>query len=331
MRKWVPWGAALLALVAAPNVLSAYHVNVLTLGLLAGALGMSLNLLVTYAGMPSLAHAAFFGVGAYTAGLLAVKAGMSNVWVALATGAGVAAALGAVFGVVALRTRDVYFLIITLSLAAMLWGLAVKWRPLTGGDDGLVGIPVPSLDPLPVADMPVTNAFALAAGCLVLVGLVVQTVRRSSYGHVLVGIRDSESRMAALGYRTWWYRFSAFVLSGVLAALPGVLTAFQLQFVSPAEMNILVSIEALLFVVLGAATLWGPAFAGVAFIVVDEAVGNATEHHLLVLGVLYVVASLVEPRRVIKRLQAVRPRAAQPIVPAAVKAAPVREVGGANH
>lgn len=332
MRKSIIGAVAALALVAAPNVLSAYQVNVLGLGLLAGALGMSLNLLVTYAGMPSLAHAAFFGAGAYTAGLLAVKAGIANVWVALAAGAGVSAALAAAFGAVALRTRGVYFLIITLSLAAMMWGLAVKWRSLTGGDDGLVGIPAPSLAPLPVSDMPVTSAFGLAAGCLVVVGLVVAMVRRSSYGHVLVGIRDSETRMAALGYRTWWYRFSVFVLSGVLAALPGVLTAYQLQFVSPAEVHFLVSVEALLFVVLGAATLWGPAVAGIVFVVLEEAVGNATEHDLLVLGVLYVVAALVDPRRSFRRLGGVGRRRGKSIVSAAVQAAPAaREVGSENQ
>lgn len=331
-RSLLLWAAVVVALVAAPNVLSAYQVNVLGLGLLAGALGMSLNLLVTYAGLHSLAHAGFFGIGAYTAGLLAVRADMSNVWVALLIAAVVAAVIGAVFAVISLRTRDVYFLIITLSLAAMVWGLAVKWRSVTGGDDGLVGIPAPSLSPLPISDMPVTSAFGLAAGCMLLVGFVVQVVRRSAYGHVLVGIRDSETRMAALGYRTWRYRFSAFVLSSVLAALPGVLTAYQLQFVSPAEVHFLVSIEALLFVVLGAATLWGPAVAGIAFVVLEEAVGNATEHHLLVLGVLYVIAALVDPRRAFGPLRIARRRAAEPIAPAAVSTSPsVQEVGSGNH
>src|SRR4051794_16659507 len=181
---------------------------------------MSLSLLVTYAGLPSLAQAAFYGTGGYAVGILAAKQGQDNLWVGLLSAAAVAALLALVLGVVSLRTRGVYFQIITLSFTAMIWGLAVKWRTLTGGDDGLVGILPPSLSPFPGYLVTPRQIFTFSAGALVLTCLLVRMVRNSCFGHVLVGIRDSESRMAALGYRTTAYRLAAFVLSGVLAAIP---------------------------------------------------------------------------------------------------------------
>jgi branched-chain amino acid transport system permease protein len=304
-RRSLVVGVALaaVAIVLLRNVLSSYSLSVWSLALVAGGLGMSLSLLVTYAGLPSLAQAAFYGTGGYAVGLLAAKQGQDNLWVGLLAAAVVAGLLGLVLGVVSLRTRGIYFQIITLAFTAMIWGLAVKWRTLTGGDDGLVGIYPPSLSPFPGYLVTPQDVFTFSALALVLTCLVVRMVRNSAFGHVLVGIRDSESRMAALGYRTTAYRLGAFVLSGVLAAVPGALLTYQLQFVSPAQLNFVVSIQALLMVVIGAGTLLGPAFAGIGVIWLQELLQRHTDHWLLILGVMYIAVALVNPPALVQRLR----------------------------
>jgi branched-chain amino acid transport system permease protein len=283
--------------------LSTNALSVWSLALVAGCLGMSLSLLVTYAGLPSLAQAAFYGTGGYAVGILAARHGQDNIWLGLLSAAVVAGALAFVLGLVSLRTRGIYFQIITLSFTAMIWGLAVKWRELTGGDDGLVGIYPPSLAPFSGYLVTPQDVFTFSAGALILICLTVRMVRNSSFGHVLVGIRDSESRMAALGYRTTAYRLGAFVISGVLAAIPGALLTYQLQFVSPAQLNFVVSIQALLMVVIGAGTLLGPAIAGVGVIWLQELLQRHTDHWLLVLGGIYVAVALVNPPELLGRLR----------------------------
>lgn len=295
---------AVAAIVVVRSGSSGYALSVWSLAMIGGGLGMSLSLLVTYAGMPSLAQAAFYGTGGYAVGVLAVHAHRDNLWFGLLVASGVAAVLALVLGAVSLRTRGIYFQIITLSFTAMIWGLAVKWRSLTGGDDGLVGIYPPSLSPLPGYLVTPQDIFTYSAAALLLICLVIRTVRNSAFGHVLIGIRDSESRMAALGYRTTAYRLGAFVLSGVLAAIPGALLTYQLQFSSPAQLNFVVSIQALLVVVLGAGTLVGPALAGIGVVWLQELLQRHTSHWLLVLGGIYIAVALVNPPVVVQRLRA---------------------------
>jgi branched-chain amino acid transport system permease protein len=292
--------------IALPLVVEPYTLDIVGRGLLLGALGLSLNLLVTYGGMPSLGHAAFFGSSAYVAGLLAVNVGVTNLWVALFVGCLFAAVLGALFAIASLRTRGVYFLIITLALTAMVWGLAVKWRAVTGGDDGLLGIPSATLAPLPGSVETSLQQYMLSLGGLAVIALVVLLVVHSPFGRVLVGVRDSESRMSALGYSTWHYRFAAFVISATLAAIPGVLTAFDDRFVSPSTLNVLVSAQALLVVILGAGTLVGPAVAGTVLVWSEQSLASLTDHWPAVIGALYIIVAVVDLPSLSGRLRAAR-------------------------
>src|SRR5439155_1334759 len=136
--------AALAVLVALPAVLSSYQLSLVTKMLIFGIFAMSLDLLLGYAGLPSLGHAAYFGVAAYTVGLLALRVA-NNFWLDFPAGLLMAAGVSALFGLLALRTRGSYFLMITLALSQVLWGIAFGWRSLTGGDDGLPEIPRPDL------------------------------------------------------------------------------------------------------------------------------------------------------------------------------------------
>jgi len=285
-------GVVLLAL--SPLALSSYQLGLLTKMLIFALFAMSLNLILGYAGLPSLGHAAYFGVGAYTVGLLAVKV-RDNFWLDFGAGLVAAAVTSALFGLLALRARGAYLLMITLALAQVLWGIAFGWRWLTGGDDGLPGVPRPA------AGLPWSFAGGPAFYYLVLIVFVVLTAAfwvlvRSPFGQALVGIRESERRMEVLGYDTWRYKYVAFVLAGVMAGVSGNLFVYYNGFVSPAYLSIVFSAMALIMVILGGAgTLLGPAVGGAVIVLLENVISTHTERWLTVLGVIYVVVTLFAP------------------------------------
>jgi len=286
--------AGVLGLALVPWALSSYQLGLLTKMLIFALFAMSLDVILGYGGLPSLGHAAYFGVGAYTVGLLAVRV-IDNFWIDFGAGLAAAAVASALFGLLALRARGAYLLMITLALAQVLWGIAFGWRWLTGGDDGLPGVPRPS------AGLPWSLAGGLAYYYFVLVVFVAVTaalwiVVRSPFGMALVGIRESERRMEVLGYDTWRYKYAAFVLAGVVAGLSGNLYVYYNGFVSPAYLSIVFSAMALIMVILGGAgTLLGPALGGAIIVLLENVVSSSTERWLTVLGVIYVMVTLFAP------------------------------------
>jgi branched-chain amino acid transport system permease protein len=286
--------AALAVLIALPAVLSSYQLSLVTKMLIFGIFAMSLDLLLGYAGLPSLGHAAYFGVAAYTVGLLALRVA-NNFWLDFPAGLLMAAGVSALFGLFALRTRGSYFLMITLALGQVLWGIAFGWRSLTGGDDGLPSVPRPDLSlPWALTDgVPfyyfVLIFFALAVGALAL-------IVSSPFGRALVGVRESERRMEVLGYDVWRYKYVAFILAGFFAGLAGNLFVYFNGFVSPSYLNILFSASALLMVILGGSgTLLGPAIGAAAIVGLENFISGYMERWVLVLGVIYVLVTLFAP------------------------------------
>lgn len=288
----------ILLLLALPYFLSSYYLGLAIEMMIFALFAMSLDLLVGYAGMASLGHAAYFGVAAYTTGLLALRLGW-NVWLALPAGVVVAALTAAVFGLLALRTRGSYFLMITLALSQVAWGIAFGWRTLTGGDDGLPNVPRPDFG-LPshlswslVGSTPFYY-FVLAAvaiGTLFLVRIVT-----SPFGFALRGIRESETRMLALGYNVWRYKFAAFVLAAAFAGFAGCLYVYYNRFVSPDYLHVARSAEVLLMVILGGAgTLIGPAVGAALIVLLQNLISAYTERWLLILGLVYVFVALFAP------------------------------------
>ena len=294
MRAAVAIAAGVVLLVLLPLALSSYQLGLLTKMLIFALFAMSLNLILGYAGLPSLGHAAYFGVGAYTVGLLAVKV-VDNFWLDFGAGLLAAGVTSALFGLLALRARGAYLLMITLALAQVLWGIAFGWRWLTGGDDGLPGVPRPA------AGLPWSLGGGLAFYYFVLVVFLVLTlalwvVVRSPFGRALVGIRESERRMEVLGYDTWRYKYVAFVLAGVVAGASGNLFVYYNGFVSPAYLSIVFSAMALIMVILGGAgTLLGPALGGAVIVLLENVISAHTERWLTVLGLIYVVVTLFAP------------------------------------
>jgi len=290
-RRLVLIGAVLL--IALPWVLSSYQLGLLTKMLIFAIFAMSLNLILGYAGLPSLGHAAYFGVAAYTTALLSLRV-TPSFWLDFGAGLAAAAVTAALFGLLALRAQGSYLLMITLALAQVLWGIAFGWRSLTGGDDGLPGITRPAVGPLRLGDGMSFYYFILVVFALTVA--VMWLVVRSPFGRALVGIRESARRMEVLGYDVWLHKYVAFVLAGTLAGLSGALFVYYNGFVSPAYLSIVFSAMALIMVILGGAgTLLGPAVGSAAIVFLENAISAYTERWLLILGLIYVVVTLFAP------------------------------------
>jgi branched-chain amino acid transport system permease protein len=290
-RAWIICGlAALVVLLVLPFGLSGYYLSLATRMIILALFAMSLDLLLGYAGLASLGHAAFFGIAAYGVALLTLRAGF-NAWLGLPAGLALATLTGALYGLLALRARGTYFLMITLALAQVLWGIAFGWRTMTGGDDGLPNVPRPEWvgDTVPFYYFTV---LVIGAATVLLVCIV-----RSPFGYALRGIRESESRMLALGYNAWRYKYLAFVLASAFAGLAGCMYAYYNRFVGIDYLHVVRSAEALLMVILGGAgTLVGPALGAALIVLLENLISNYTQRWLLVLGAIYVIVTLLAPR-----------------------------------
>jgi branched-chain amino acid transport system permease protein len=305
------WSMGVIVLVTLPLILPPYYVGLVVKMMVFALFAMSLDLLLGYAGMPSLGHAAYFGMAAYTTGLLALKAGWT-VWLALPAGIAMAALTSVVFGLLALRTRGSYFLMITLALSQVLWGIAFGWRSLTGGDDGLPEVPRPDLSlPWSMSDNTPFYYFVLlffVVGTLVLVRVVA-----SPFGYVLRGIRESETRMLVLGYNVWRYKLVAFVVAAAFAGLAGCLYVYFNRFVSPDYVHVVRSAEVLLMVILGGAgTLIGPAVGATLIVLLENLISTYTERWVTVLGIIYVLVALLAPNGIAGLIASLRKQRGRP-------------------
>jgi branched-chain amino acid transport system permease protein len=293
-----------------PLALSSYQLGLVTKALIFAVFAMSLNLVLGYTGLPSLGHAAYFGVAAYAVGLLSLRV-TDNFWLDIAAGLAAATVTAALFGLLALRAEGSYLLMITLALAQVLWGIAFGWRTLTGGDDGLPGIGRPSAG-LPWSFADGTRFYYLVVVVFGLAVAVMGTLVRSPFGRALVGIRESARRMEVLGYNVWLYKYVAFVLAGVLAGLAGALFVYYNGFVSPAYLSLVFSAMALIMVILGGAgTLLGPAVGSAVIVFLENAVSAWTQRWLLVLEVIYVAVTLFAPAGLVGFVR--ERRAARPV------------------
>ena len=292
--------AGLLALVtvlaaAVAPFLPSYPLTLCTQALIFALLAMSLDLLLGYTGLPSLGHAAYFGIAAYTVAILATDRHLGLLGCTVA-GLFAATVSAAIFGLIAIRATGTYFLMITLALGMVVWGLAFRWVSLTKGDNGISGVPRPEWGlpwnlnaPLPFF------YFVLVVSAVIWVALGVLV--SSPFGMTLKGIRESESRMRTLGYHVWLHKYVAFVLSGFFAGGAGILWAYYNGFVSPVDVQLITSVEALLMVALGGpGTLAGPAVGAAIIVFLKNFVSVYTKRWLLILGAVYIGVILWAPR-----------------------------------
>jgi branched-chain amino acid transport system permease protein len=267
---------------------SRYATTILRDMLVLGILALSLDLLVGVAGLPSLGHAAFFGAGAYGAAIVAQRFGNDDLLLGLAAAVGSAALLALVIGLFAVRAAGIFFLMLTLAFAQMVFAVAFQAVDLTGGSNGLAGVHRPQLLGL---DFNGPDAlFELVASLFVAVLVVLWRVRSSTYGRALVGLRENERRMRALGYDTMRLKLSVFVLAGALAGVGGALSGWSLRFVSTNDVGIARSIEAFVSVLIGGTgSLIGPAVGAVVVLYVERVLPSSVPFAETVLGVLFIV------------------------------------------
>jgi branched-chain amino acid transport system permease protein len=286
-------GAACLA--GLPPLLTSYWVGLLTQMLIFAILAMSLDILLGYTGMPSFGHAGFFGVAAYAVAVFSTRYQAGFLFSALA-GLVVSTLLAAAFGLLVSHVRDVYFLMITLALGMVLWGLSFRWIPMTGGDNGISGIPrlqthLGILWSGPVPFYYLTLLTFIACGALL--ALLV----RSPFGLTLQGIRESESRMKSLGVNTWLHRYLSYVISGAFASIAGIVWAYYNGFVGPTYLDMTASSELFLMVTLGGpGTLVGPAIGAGAIVLLKNVISAYTQRWLMILGAVYIVTILCAPQ-----------------------------------
>jgi branched-chain amino acid transport system permease protein len=290
-------GAAVLVLAAAPFFLAPYATTTLTRMLVFALLAASLDLLVGIAGMPSLGHAAYFGVGAYAAGWIAAHAtAAAPVPLLAAVLAGAVAAAAA--GWVAVRASGVFFLMLSLALAEVIQQVAESWEAVTGGSNGMYGIPATRVGGQPLTNVANLHWYVLLWCVFGL--LVLWLLSASPFGASLRGIRDNEPRMRAIGYEPARYRFAAFVAAGAVAGLAGGLLATQQRLVTPADLGFTTSALALLAVVIGGTgTIWGPCLGAALVILVRDSLGPSLDGHgPLVLGLVFIAVVFAMPRGV---------------------------------
>lgn len=278
--------------VVLPMILPSFHQSLAARVLIFALLAMSLNLIVGYTGLLSLGHAAYFGVAAYTVGVISVKYDVSSFWVASLGGVGLGTLLAAMFGFLALRTKGIYFLLVTLALGQLVFSAAREWRDVTGADNGLAGIPRPDLGVIFI-DWNSLSYYYLVFAVSVIAFLVMQRVIDSPFGLALQGIRDNERRMRMLGFNTWLYQYAAFIMAGAFAAIAGVLFAYLNRIVVPNDTGILTSANVYLMVALGGpGTKFGPILGAVLIILIQFFASDyLPERWPLVLGTIFILAA----------------------------------------
>ena len=297
MERWATL-ALVAALVAGPPYLSSFMLSLVIQALIYAILAMSLDIILGYTGLASLGHAAYFGLGAYAVGILTTRYG-AGFWTALLVGVLAAAAVAAIFGLLALRATGVYFLMITLALGMVAWGLANRWVSLTQGDNGISSVPRPDLGFGFSVIHAVPFYYLALLGFLLAFGFL-RLVVRSPFGQTLVGIRESESRMRTLGYHVWLHKYLGFVIAGGVGGFAGVLWSSYQGFVSPTDLELTTSVKVLLMVALGGrGTLLGPALGALLIVLLENLVSVYTHRWLLILGAVYIGTIVYAPEGIL--------------------------------
>lgn len=273
-----------------------YYINVGSQILFYAIFALGLNVLVGYAGLVSLGHAALFGISAYAVGYMLQLGYGHTLSIVVALVIGVISM--AIFAVLSLRSTGIGFIMITLALGQILWGLAYRWISLTGGDNG---INVPGR-PAPLGfSMSDPTAFYYTTLVVFLLAVAMMWVFvRSPFGAALMGTRDQPRRMNALGYHVLAIRFWACLLSGLLTSVSAILFVYYTQFISPQTLSLTSSAEVLLMVISGGpGTLLGPVVGAGLVVVVKTVVSGFIERWNFLLGAIFVAIVILMPEGIV--------------------------------
>jgi branched-chain amino acid transport system permease protein len=293
IARRVAVAVAIIALVVLPYAIKeVYYVNIASQILLYAIFALGLNILVGYAGLVSLGHAGLFGIAAYVVAYLLMAGYGHPLAIIAALAASLLATAG--FAALSLRATGITFIMITLALGEIIWGLAYRWISLTNGDNGInvasrpapFGLVLGGARPFYVATLIVFLLALVASGIFV----------RSPLGAALCGARDQPRRMNALGYHVWMIRFWACMFSGFLSAVAGILFVYYNQFISPQALALTASAEGLLMVISGGAgTLLGPVVGAALVVIVKNVVSAYVERWNFMLGAIFVAIVVFMP------------------------------------
>jgi branched-chain amino acid transport system permease protein len=278
---------------AAYSVGDTFYVGLATRVLVFALAASSLNLILGFGGMVSFGHAAFLGIGAYSVAIL-MQSGIASAWIAWPLAILLTALVSLLIGWVSLRTQGVYFIMITLAFAQMLYYLVISLKAY-GGDDGLSLASRSSVG----GGIDLSNdihLYYLSLGALAMAMVSIVRLLNARFGHALQAIRENEVRMTALGFAVFRYKLAAFTLAGAVAGLAGVLFANLNGFVSPAMMQWSQSGMLMMMVILGGVGhLYGGVIGAIAFLLLEEFLSHYTMHWQLGLGAVLLVVVLFAP------------------------------------
>jgi len=297
-NRWVLFALVVLAILVGLD--NEYYFTLLNFVGIHTLLVVGLNLLVGYAGQISLGHAAFFGLGAYTSGILTATCGV-NPWLALLAGLAVSGGAAFLIGVPALKLRGYYLAMATLGFGIIVSIILSQAQPLTGGPSGLSGIP-----PLTLAGFPLNTARRLYPLIWLAVGLILALSANlvdSRAGRALRALNDSEAAAASLGVNTARLKLKIFVWSALYASLAGSLYAHSLNFIAPASFGFMFSIKLVAMVVLGGmASIWGSLLGAGVLTVLPEALSVFHDFEVVIFGAILMVVMIFLPRGLVRGL-----------------------------
>jgi branched-chain amino acid transport system permease protein len=286
-RKEIAVLAALALLALFPFAGAAFYMELVSKVMILAIFALSLDLLVGYTGLVSFGHAAYFGVGAYTLGLLAPKYEAANLWLTLPAAIVLAGLAALAVGALVVRVKGIYFIMVTLAFAQMFYfvfhdtkfgrgsdGISMNFKPVAA---------IGGFTPFDLANA--THFYYFVFAAMLLVFIFLRVLLRSAFGRALQGIRSNEQRMRSLGFPVYRYKLASFVIAGALAGLAGYLSAMQFGFVNPELLSWHQSGNVLLMLILGGlGSLYGAVVGAFVFVALQEVFSSVTTHWQLLLG-----------------------------------------------
>ncbi|MFQ5577505.1 MAG: branched-chain amino acid ABC transporter permease [Anaerolineae bacterium] len=324
-RRWViqhkkPVLALLLVLALAyPYLVRSY---ILSLGievLIFAIFAMSLDLLLGYSGLVSFGHAAFLGLGAYIAAYISSRSDLAlgltdNLLLILLAVVAGTALVALVIGFFALRTSGIYFLMVTLAFAQMLFSIAIRWSSVTGGSDGLIGVPRPAIGigSFSYAFNSRESYYYLVLAFFLLSWWLMRRIVNSPFGWTLRGIRENEQRMLALGYNTFRYKIGAFIIAGIFGGVAGMLLAHFFRHAAPENLYWTVSGQVMIMLIVGGTgTLTGPILGAGVVRLLPNFASTYTERWQTLMGLVFILFVLFAPKGIMGLLRS-RQKEAEP-------------------
>jgi len=307
-KIWVPIVVVVFALL--PFVAGDFYINLGSQMMIAAIFALSLNLLAGYGGLTSLGHASFLGLAAYISAWLTTRGGFGNGTAALLSIAGTTVS-AAFFGMIALRASGLGFLMITLALSQVLWGLAYRWVSVTNGDNGMAGLVRPMPFGISIDSAASFYWFALIVATVAFILITVFV--SSSFGASLKGTRDQSRRMAALGYNVWMIRWITFIYAGFWGGIAGLLYVYYNKYIHPTSLSITSSAEGLLGVIAGGSgTLVGPIVGSVLVTFLKNYASSYIDRWNMLLGFVFMFIVMVMPDGIVPGVRRLAARWKEP-------------------